>query len=323
MSAPRVGVIGARRVRQGLGPFVVRDLVAAGASVPCFAVTSPGSIEPARAEIQRHAAVSPRGYANAEEMLDHEALDAVAILSPAESHEAYLELAARRGIAALCEKPLVWGGRGIAERAARRVAAFVERGLLLYENCQWPFTLPAFERLHPGSLVAPPHRFRMELQPASHGYSALGDALSHPLSLLQALLPGDAPAVDRISAELPRTAGPLTLCFRYRSGANSCAVEVLLKPDTALPRHAAIEIDGRAAARVVVPETYQLSFAASERIVPLDDPLTSLVADFAARLRTPDEADRISRARHIEQRMRLLAELAGAYLRQEIPQESP
>ena len=74
---------------------------------------------------------------------------------------------------------------------------------------------------------------------------------------------------------------------------------------------------------MVAPETYQLSFAASGRIVPMDDPLTSLVADFAARLRTPDEADRTSRARHIEQRMRLLAELVSAYLRQEIPQESP
>jgi predicted dehydrogenase len=323
VSAPRVGIIGARRVRQGLGPFVVRDLVAAGVDVPCFAVTSQRSIEPALAEIQRRAAVSPRGHANAEAMLDAEKLDAVAILAPAESHEDYLRLAARRGLAALCEKPLVWGGDRIAERAAERVADFAARGLLLYENCQWPFTLPAFERLHPGSLGAPPRSFRMELQPASRGYTALGDALSHPLSLLQALLPGAEPAVDSFEAiPAPAGSGPLTLRFRYRSGANSCGVEVVLRPDTTLPRHAAIEIDGRAATRVVAPETYQLSLAASGRIVPMDDPLTSLVADFAARLRIPDEADRISRARHIEQRMRLLAELAGAYLRQ-FPQEAP
>jgi len=317
-----VGIIGARRVRQGLGPFVVRDLVAAGIEVPCFAVTSLQSIGSALADIEKYAAISPRGYPSAEEMIERERLDAVAILSPAESHEQYLRLAAQRGLAALCEKPLLWGGGGLAERAALCVAAFAERGLLLYENCQWPFALPAFERLHPGALATPPRRFRMELQPASRGCSALGDALSHPLSLLQALLPGDSPAVDEFSAEDPRGAGPLTLRFRYRSAANSCAVEVLLAPGTTLPRRAAIEIDGRAAARVVAPETYQLSFAASGRIVPMDDPLTSLVADFAARLRTPDEADRISRARHIEQRMRLLAELVGAYLRQEIPQES-
>jgi predicted dehydrogenase len=322
VSAPRVGIIGARRVRQGLGPFVVRDLVAAGVEVPCFAVTSASSIGPALREIEKRAAVSPRGYARAEEMLDSESLDAVAILSPAESHETYLDAAARRGLAALCEKPLVWGGSDLVVRAAARVAAFSRRRLLLYENCQWPFALPAFERLHPGALSSPPRRFRMELQPASRGLTALADTLSHPLSLLQALVPGDRPAIDAFSADLDRT-GPLTLRFDYRSSAHSCAVEVVLRPDATFPRHAAIEIDGRPAARVVAPETYQLSFAASGRIVPMDDPLTSLVADFAARLRTPDEADRISRARHIEQRMRLLAELADAYLRQEIQQESP
>jgi hypothetical protein len=323
VTAPRVGIIGARRVRQGLGPFVVRDLVAAGATVPCFAVTSPASIAPALAGIEQHAAVSPRGYASAEEMLDREPLDAVAILSPAESHEDCLALAAHRGLAALCEKPLLWGGRDLAARAAERVAAFARRGLLLYENCQWPFALPAFECLHPGALAASPRRFRMTLQPASRGLAALGDALSHPLSLLQALVPGDAPAIDAFSAAAPSGSGPLTLRFDYRSGGSSCTVEVALLPDVKLPRHAAIELDGRIATRVVVPETYQLSLATSERIVPMDDPLTSLVADFVARLRTPDEADRVSRARHIEQRMRLLAELAGAYLRQEIPEECP
>jgi len=86
-----------------------------------------------------------------------------------------------------------------------------------------------------------------------------------------------------------------------------------------VPRRAALEIDGRFASRVVAPETYQLSFAASDRSVPIDDPLSTLVADFVARLRAPDEADRRSRARDIEQRMRLLAELTTAYLQQEAP----
>ena len=39
MRPPRVGIIGARRRRQGLGPFVARDLRAAGAEIPCFLAT--------------------------------------------------------------------------------------------------------------------------------------------------------------------------------------------------------------------------------------------------------------------------------------------
>jgi len=320
MTAPRVGIIGARRARQGLGPFVARDLVAAGARVPCFAVTSERSIAPALSQIEQHAGVSPRGYADVERMLDAEALDAVAILSPAESHEAHLTRAAERGLPTLCEKPLLWGGDALAQRAAQRVAAFAQRGILLYENCQWPFTLPDFERLHPAALTTPPRRFRMQLQPASRGLAALGDSLSHPLSLLQALLPGDAPAISDLEvATTAADARGLTLRFRYRSAGATCAVEVVLGYSEQLPRRAAIEIDGHLAERVVAAETYRLSFADSDRIVAIDDPLSTLVADFVALLRTPDEAGHRSRARDIEQRMRLLAELASRYQEQEAP----
>jgi predicted dehydrogenase len=320
VSAPRVGIIGARRVRQGLGPFVARDLIAAGARVPCFAVTSERSIAPALAELQRHAHVSPRGYPDAERMLDAEELDAVAILSPAESHAEHLARAAQRGLSALCEKPLVWGDAAATERASELVAAFARRGRLLYENCQWPFTLPGFERLHPGSLATPPRRFRMQLQPASRGLPAIADSLSHPLSLLQALVPGAEPAIDELRCEPdPRGVPGLTLRFRYRSGGTTCAVGVELRYSEELPRRAALEIDGHLAERVVAAETYRLSFAASDRIIAIDDPLSILVADFVARLRAPDEADRRSRARDIEQRMRLLAEIASAYRKQEAP----
>jgi len=253
-------------------------------------------------------------------MLEREELDAVAILSPAETHAEHLARAADRGLAVLCEKPLLWGEPRLAQRASEIVAAFARRDLLLYENCQWPFALPAFERLYPGSLAAPPRRFCMEMQPASRGLTSLGDCLSHPISVLQALLRGGEPTVDGLRASARPDLDPgLTLQFHYRSGAASCAVEVVLHYSAELPRRAALAIDGRVARRVVTPETYQLSLAASDRIVPMDDPLSTLVADFVARLRKPDEADRISRAQDIEHRMRLLAELVSAYLPQEAP----
>jgi predicted dehydrogenase len=48
----------------------------------------------------------PKTYADAAEMLDAEALDAVDIASPRESHAAHARLAASRGLAILCQKPL-------------------------------------------------------------------------------------------------------------------------------------------------------------------------------------------------------------------------
>ena len=323
MSAPRVGIVGARRVRQGLGPFVARDLVAARVEVPCFLVTSQRSIAPALAEIERHAGISPRAYSDVERMLDAEALDALAILSPAETHEEYLWRAVRHGLPVLCEKPLVWGMRDPADSASELVGAFVARELLLYENCQWPFALTGFEQLHPGVLERPPRRLRMELQPVSRGRQALGDSLSHPLSLLQTLLPGDEPSIEALAFEPDRPlrdTEPLTVRFRYRSDGLACEAELALTHAETLPRRAALAIDGREGVRVVAPETYRLSWVAPDhRSVPMDDPLTSLVADFTGRLRVPDAADRHSRARDIEQRMALLTEIASAYPHQEEP----
>ena len=324
MSGPRVGLIGARRARQGLGPFVARDLLAAGAQVPCFLVMRQESLEPARRQIEQHAGIAPRGYTDADAMLEAEALDAVAILSPAETHEAHLARAAERGLATLCEKPLVWGGElaTLADRGADRVRAFAERELLLFENCQWPYTLEGFERLHPGALAAPPRHFAMELQPASRGLQSLGDSLSHPLSVLQQLLPGESPRISRIGFRADpagQPAGSLSIRFEYISGSATCSVQVLLVAGEQLPRRAALELDGRRAERVVEPESYRLFFRASERSVPLDDPLTELVSDFVQQLSTPRASERRDRTRQIEQRMRLVAELARAYVEQEVP----
>ena len=48
----------------------------------------------------------PAAYANAAEMLERERLDAVDIASPRETHVTMCELAASRGLAILCQKPL-------------------------------------------------------------------------------------------------------------------------------------------------------------------------------------------------------------------------
>ena len=57
MSAPRVAVIGARRARQGLGPFVARELRAAGAEVPCFLTTRPETGAQAARDLREQAGV--------------------------------------------------------------------------------------------------------------------------------------------------------------------------------------------------------------------------------------------------------------------------
>jgi hypothetical protein len=302
--------VGAGRRRQGLGPFVARDLVAAGAEIVGFVVT--------RAE--RRTAVSrawaddfgirPAGHLTLAALLAAERLDALAILSPAETHEPHLEAALAAGLHVLCEKPFVWGGTGLAERARRLAAGFDARRLLLWENCQWPYALPAFARLHPGALGARPRRLAMRLQPASRGVQMIGDSVPHVLSLLQALVAAPLGPLERLRfAGGSPDSDRLDLDFVARSGGHEVGVEIELRGSDRHPRQAMLEIDGHRAERVVSADDYRLSFAADRRTVPLPDPLTLLVADFVRTLAAPGDPAAATRSREIGERMDLLEQI--------------
>jgi predicted dehydrogenase len=316
VKAPRVGLVGARRRRQGLGPFVARDLVAAGAEVACFVATSEASREAALPDLRSFAGLSPRGYLDLREMLAAESLDALAILSPPECHAGHLELAAEAGVHVLCEKPFVWEVDDPRSRTATLLEAFAERRRIVWENCQWPYTLAGFEALHPGGLATPPRRFEMELEPISRGLRMLGDALPHPISLLQRLCPGTAPRAEgvRVEREGPG-AGLTTIRFDYETDSWGCQVQVRLRRRESGLRAAAYAIDGRRARRVVSPDGYRLSFADSDRSVPIADPLSELVADFVEALRASGSGQGSAppQAREIQERMDLLVALTTAY----------
>jgi predicted dehydrogenase len=267
----RVGVIGARRVRQGLGPFVARHLVELGASVPCFLATRAESIP----ETERM--LGARGYDDLARMLAEQPLDALAILSPSETHERYLAAALAAGLHVLCEKPLIWGGSGLAERARALEQRFRAAGLGLRECCQWPYTLPAYRALHPD--VRPLRSFAMRLSPASYEPRAmLGDSLPHPLSLLQALAPGPAEIRDIRFEAAER--GLLQVACEWRTAGSRIEVSITLVTQERPPREAAYAVNGLWAERRIGAVDYALRFADGPREVPVPDPLRALLADF-------------------------------------------
>jgi D-apiose dehydrogenase len=76
----------------------------------------------------------PARYASAAEMLDREQLDAVDIAAPRETHVAMCELAAARGLAILCQKPLAptfGGGADLGAKLAARRAPHGTRELAI------------------------------------------------------------------------------------------------------------------------------------------------------------------------------------------------
>ncbi|MFO1031228.1 MAG: Gfo/Idh/MocA family oxidoreductase [Planctomycetota bacterium] len=293
----RVGLLGAGRTRQGLGPYLARATAQAGARVVAIAGRERARCDTVARELAAqlgHPVVVADDAAALARLVD-----ALLIAAPVPGHLAGLEAALAAGIPCLCEKPLV----GVADTALgiACVERFRARSLLLVENCQWPFVLSAFGALYPerrGRLV---RQLAMGLGPGWPGPAMVVDSLSHVLSLLQALVPLPAGArAEQVEQDDPSpTATRNEVRFVVRGPAGATAVRLDLTHCPAQPRPAWIEVDGARMDRRLGPD-YAQSFARPDgRAEPVQDPLHQLVygffTDFHAgnRDRTEAHADAI------------------------------
>ena len=189
----RAGIVGARRVRQGLGPFVARDLAAAGVEVAMVLGTTEdtarAAAEQVSAQVAKAGGAGPLRWTGDPDEFDAADLELVCVLSPAGSHLLHVERALAAGRHVLCEKPFLWGPEPRWSETARELEArFLEAKRVLAVNTQWPWTLGAHAAAT-GARAEVVRELVMGLTPASAGLQMIGDALPHPLSIAQALRP--------------------------------------------------------------------------------------------------------------------------------------
>ena len=149
----------------------------------------------------------------------------------------------------------------------------------------------------------------------------LGDALPHPLSVLQSLVPGTPTEIGspRFDVSTSRT----LVGFEYRAGNTLTTVRVALTPSAEIPRPAAYAIDGREARRRVRLPGYQQSFWAGDRTVALPDPLGALIRAFLGELNEYRGGCPAPRSGSIADRMALLQTLVTAFETGSSPGELP
>ena len=280
----RVGIVGAGRSRNGLGPFLASAFEAAGGRVVGVAGRDLASSERAAAALQAGLAHPVAAAASALALARQ--VDVLVVASPADAHREGLLAAQAAGIACLCEKPLVavpHSADGLA-----LVDAFRRRGLLLAENCQWPFVLPALFELHPGLRAAPVQHVAMGLGPSFAGRAMVEDSLSHVLSVVQALVPidGAAGATAVTQSDPGPAATANVLRFQLAGATGPVAVELHLQQCPAQPRPAWLAVNGCRMDRRI-GAGYAQSFVAGDKSVPVADPLHSLVYRFASLLAKP------------------------------------
>ncbi len=273
----RLAVLGARQQRRGIGGHLARFAAGAGANVVAVLGTTPASAAEAADGLGKALGRRPRPYCEFEELLASEALDALIVATPPATHAPFLLRAAQEGLHVLCEKPVCWGGMA-PETEARVIAErFEAQGLHLRAVCQWPFTLPVYEALH--GPIGQPTRFRMQLGPSSTGREMLVDALSHPLSLLHAVVDDSAAQVQEIEVQaLDAHAAEIT--FQYSAGSRriDCRVDLHYSPDP--PRPAGYGFDGHWVQREIELPLYAMRLVSGDREIPLPDPTPLLVRSF-------------------------------------------
>lgn len=216
----RILLVGARRTRQGLGPFVASSFLEAGARIAGVVGTSEESVAGALHELPRpdgDPGPAPEGFTDLHRALEATRPDAVAVCSPYAHHREALEIVASHGVNCLCEKPLWWEEHPDRVGETRRlVEEFRRRDLLLEILTQWPFTLDEYREIFPpgegpGNL---PHRFHMILSPSCRGPGVIPDSAPHLLSMLQKLF-GAGDVIPRGADYFGEDRGQLWIEFTY------------------------------------------------------------------------------------------------------------
>lgn len=300
-------MLGASRTRQGLGPFLAKAFEMVGAVVVAVAGRDRAGGERAAAELASSLGHPVAAAADAEALA--RAVDLLVVAAPVAGHLAGLDAALAAGVPCLCEKPLV----AAVDRDAglARIAAFRSRGLALFENCQWPFVLPAFWHLHPEQKGQRVRTVAMGLSPAWPGRTMVDDSLSHVLSLLQGLveLPLDCVPLEVRQSNASADAEVNDVSFRLPLADGVLDVVLHLKVCAQQPRPAWFAINGSRIDRHI-GVAYAITFAAADgRVAPLRDPLRLLVEQCVAAVRAPSPAVDDARAAAIAARLRLYAEV--------------
>jgi hypothetical protein len=281
-----IGIVGAGRSRNGLGPFLAEFLEREGFFI---AGVSGRSLDRATANaeaIGRQLGHNVNPFA-APAALCASGVAALVIASPAEFHLEALQAAVEAGLPALCEKPFVHENHG--EEGAEVIQAFARKRLPLVENCQWPYVLPAFFKLHRAVETVETLRVEMGLGPPRSGREIVQNTLSHLLSVIQEVTPLDCNAVvTEVSIADPSyKERHSVLRFHLVAPEKSVAAVLHLQICEAPPRPAWLAINGRRIDRKVGKE-YSIAFSANGMEVPIEDPVTQVVKRFALLVRNRD-----------------------------------
>jgi len=276
----RVALIGGRRKRSGIGPFIGNYLQRNGATVSAVLGTTEKTAQEAASALKR-CGINATPHTDFKRMLEEEP-DAVAIASPAPTHFEYLMQSINAGIHVFCEKPFIWGETGdLKEPLSLIFSAAERRQATVAMNSQWPFSLPFYEELCGALRGQTVSSFYMRLSPLCSGREMIVEAVPHALSLLYCACGKGEISTITIAARNDE----MTIYFDYASNGPACAVEIHLTSQRKQPRDFSFGFNGKIVKRSLDLERYDICFNYAGRICKIADPLELSVQDFITAVR--------------------------------------
>lgn len=277
----RVALIGGRRKRSGIGPFIGHYFHRSGAEVVAVLGTTEQTAREASSDLKRYG-INAAAHTDFNRMLTEAQPDAVAIASPASTHFAYLMASVNAGMHVFCEKPFVWDETvDIRDLLTRIFSAAEGRRTTIAMNSQWPFALHCYEALCGPLRGRSVSSFYISLSPQCSGREMIVESVPHALSLLYSTCgAGDI-------SELTTTArdDEMTIRFDYVCEGPGCSTEIRLARQQQQPRDFSFGFNGKIVTRRLELERYDIYLQHAGRECRIADPLDLSVQDFLAAVR--------------------------------------
>jgi predicted dehydrogenase len=277
----KIALIGGRRKRSGIGPFIGNSFHRAGAAVVAVLGTTDATAREAAAALTQYG-INAAAHTDFNRMLRAAQPDAVAIASPAATHLDYLRESVEAGVHVFCEKPFIWDAPGDVTGTLTRIFSAAERRkATVAMNSQWPFSLPFYEALCGPLRSKIVSSFYMRLSPQCSGREMIVEAVPHALSLLYCVC-GEG-AVSNLTATA--RADEMTIHFDYTGDGPGCAAEIRLTRQYTQPRDFSFGFNGHIVNRRLELKRYDIYFNYADRSCKIEDPLDLSVKDFISSIR--------------------------------------
>lgn len=277
----KVALIGGRRIRSGIGPYIGNYFHGNGAAVTAVLGTTEKTAREAASDLKRYG-INATAHTDFGRMMEEEKPEAVAIASPASTHFEYLMKSIHAGAHVFCEKPFIWYDKDDLQDVLTRIfRAADDRGTIVVMNSQWPFALPFYEGLCGSLNGQTASSFSIRLSPRCGGKEMIVEAVPHALSILYCTCGRG----DIVNLAITSRGDGMVIHFDYASGDSRCTVEITLTSQYRQPRDFSFGFNERIVKRSLDLTSYDIYFNHAGRACKIADPLELSVQDFMAAVR--------------------------------------